>query len=57
LAGCTLFALERTRHVPHLERPDAVSWALSRHLRLEPLPPDCIVGGEISRGGGLKGEA
>jgi pyruvate dehydrogenase E2 component (dihydrolipoamide acetyltransferase) len=57
LPECTLFALERTRHVPHLERPSAVSWALSRHLRLEPLPPGCIEGGEISRGGGLKGDA
>jgi pyruvate dehydrogenase E2 component (dihydrolipoamide acetyltransferase) len=57
LPGCTLFALERTRHVPHLERPDAVTWALSRHLRLEPLPPECVEGGEISRGGGPQGEA
>jgi pyruvate dehydrogenase E2 component (dihydrolipoamide acetyltransferase) len=57
LPECTLFALEGTRHVPHLERPGAVSWALSRHLSLEPLPPGCIEGGEISRGGGLKGEA
>ena len=57
LPGCTLFALERTRHVPHLERPDAVTWALSRHLRLEPLPPEFVEGGEISRGGGPQGEA
>jgi pyruvate dehydrogenase E2 component (dihydrolipoamide acetyltransferase) len=57
LPECTLFALERTRHVPHLERPNAVSWALSRHLRLEPLSNGCIEGVEISRGGGLKGEA
>ncbi len=57
LPECTLFALEGTRHVPHLERPGAVSWALSRHLRLEPLPPDGFEGGEISRGGSLKGEA
>jgi 2-hydroxy-6-oxonona-2,4-dienedioate hydrolase len=55
LAECTLFALEGTRHVPHLERPAAVIWALSRHLRLEPLPVGRVEGGEICRRGRLQG--
>jgi pimeloyl-ACP methyl ester carboxylesterase len=55
LAECTLFALEGTRHVPHLERPAAVIWALSRHLRLERLPVGRREGGDISRGGEFKG--
>jgi 2-hydroxy-6-oxonona-2,4-dienedioate hydrolase len=56
LAECTLFALEGTRHVPHLERPAAVRWALSRHLRLEPLPAGRVEGGEVSRPAELIGE-
>jgi pyruvate dehydrogenase E2 component (dihydrolipoamide acetyltransferase) len=55
LAGCTLYALDGTCHVPHLEQPAAVIWALSRHLRLERLPVGRIEGGEISRSGELQG--
>jgi len=56
LPECTLFALQGTRHLPHRERPGAVTWALSRHLRLEPLPLGLAEGGEVSRGAGLQGE-
>ncbi len=56
LPECTLFALDDTRHVPHLERPAAVAWALSLHLRLERLPEGRVPGGEVSRGGVRKGE-
>ncbi len=56
LPECTLFALDDTRHVPHLERSAAVTWALSRHLRLERLPEGRVPGGEVWRGGVPKGE-
>ncbi len=57
LPGCTLFTLDGTRHVPHLERPAAVTWALARHLRLEPLPSGRTDCGETTRGGDFPGGA
>jgi pyruvate dehydrogenase E2 component (dihydrolipoamide acetyltransferase) len=57
LPRCTLFALERTRHVPHLERPSAVGWALSRHFRGEPLPAGEVEGAEILNGMEAEGAA
>lgn len=47
LAGCTLLSLNATRHVPQLEHPHEVHWALSRHLRGESLPDGPIPGGDI----------
>ncbi|HMK84897.1 MAG TPA: alpha/beta fold hydrolase, partial [Steroidobacteraceae bacterium] len=47
IPGCALFALDRTRHVPQLERPELVRGILSRQLRGEPLPAGPIEGGEI----------
>lgn len=45
IPGCTLLALHSTRHVPQLERPAEVRWALSRHLSEEPLNE--FAGGEV----------
>jgi pyruvate dehydrogenase E2 component (dihydrolipoamide acetyltransferase) len=47
IPGCTLVALEDTRHVPQLERPASVRWALARRLRGERLRSGPIDGGEI----------
>jgi pimeloyl-ACP methyl ester carboxylesterase len=55
LPECTLLALEDTRHVPHLERPSVVTWALSRHLRAERLRAGPVEGGEILHGDRLEG--
>jgi pimeloyl-ACP methyl ester carboxylesterase len=47
IPGCTLVALEDTRHVPQLERPASVRWALARRVRRERLRSGPIDGGEI----------
>lgn len=47
IPGCTLLALDDTGHVPQLERPASVLWALSHRLRGERLRPGAIDGGEI----------
>jgi pimeloyl-ACP methyl ester carboxylesterase len=52
LPECTLLALDGIRHIPHLERPSALTWALARHLRAELLPVGPVAGGEILRGNG-----
>jgi pimeloyl-ACP methyl ester carboxylesterase len=31
LPGCTLLALDETKHIPHIERPDRVIRALAAH--------------------------
>ncbi len=49
IAGCTLFTLDATRHVPQLERPAHVRWALSRHIRGEHLPEGPREGAEVFR--------
>jgi pyruvate dehydrogenase E2 component (dihydrolipoamide acetyltransferase) len=47
IPGCTLLALNSTRHVPQLERPDDVRRAMSRHLSGERLPEGAFAGGEV----------
>jgi pimeloyl-ACP methyl ester carboxylesterase len=49
ISGCTLLTLDDTRHVPQLERPALVRWALSRHVRGEALAAGPVEGGEVFR--------
>jgi pimeloyl-ACP methyl ester carboxylesterase len=49
IPGATLLSLRGVRHVPQLERPESVCWALSRHLAGEALPAGPIDGGEVTR--------
>ena len=48
IPGCTLLALDATRHVPHIERPIIVCWALTRHLSGQGLSSGPVEGGEVS---------
>ncbi len=49
IPGSILLSLSHTRHVPQLERPAAVRWALSQHFRGADLSPHCLEDADILR--------
>jgi len=48
IPDCALLSLDHTRHVPQLERPAAVRWALSRHFGGERFAKGPTEHGEVS---------
>ena len=49
IPDCTLLALEATKHIPHVERPSIVCWALTQQLSGLRLPEGPVDAGQVTR--------
>ena len=47
IPACAMLSLDAIRHVPHVERPTVVCWALTRHLSGRGLPAGPVDGGDV----------